>query len=638
MKPRTGAVPALLISLTAASALLFELRGCLRFSSDQGIISLMALDILKRGAHPVFCYGAEYAGTLEAHYLALVFGLLGATAGAFRLGIGLLLGLFVLASAWTARLAYGGRAGLFAGLYLACGPAYFFHKGLTSDGSYTSLLLLFALCLGLLLRIEERLAGGATASLELGLLGLLSGVAWWVHPLAICIAPLVVVCCILGTTRGWLAPRALLLIAAGFLAGAAPWIWRNLETGWASLRAQEMAPAAAGSAAARLLGLFAEGLPRLLGARGPGVGGPTFPGAAGVALLLLALLAGFAVRQLGRAPTRSGRLASALFLTLLVSIPLLCLGVARTNWREPRYLLPLYLVVAPLAGGLLDALWPRPTLAALTVAVLVALGPGSELRAPRVKDNVLGRFESDPQRLIAGLEERGVHGFYASYWNAYRLVFLSGGRLAASPFGSGENGLVRDALLRDRLDRDPAPALLLCCEDLARFQAFLAHSAIPHRVETIEGFSLFTGLPPHAVARLRACYCIPDVPKVGAIAWRSIAGPHELATGQAGSYRVAFENRGSQPLSSNVHLSYHWRRSDGSVLPLEGARAYPPPPADRWWLYPWREVTVDARVPADVPPGDYALVFDLVDENVSWFEGYGLPPAPYAVIVKPAHQ
>jgi hypothetical protein len=643
LKPRPWVAPAGvagIAGLTAATALLLEATGRLRFSSDQGIISLMALDILKRGAHPLFCYGAEYAGTLEAHYLALVFGLLGPSVAAFRLGIGLLFLLFVLATVRVARLAYGPRAALGAGLYLALGPAYLYQKGLTSDGSYTSLLLLLALSVSLLLRIEERFSRGEPALLELGLLGLLSGLAWWVHPLAICLAPLVVVACLLGTTRAWLAPRVLALLALGFLAGASPWIWRNAKTGWASLRAPEMAPAAAARTPGRVYDLFAQALPRLLGGRHDGYLPPPFPGAPWIALGVLALLAGFAVRELRRAPTRSGRLGSALFLTLLFFIPLLSLAVARTDFREPRYFLPLFLAVAPLAGGLLAALRPRPVWAALVLLPLLALGPGSEITAPEIRDRALHQIRSDPGRLLAGLRERGVNDLYTSYWNAYRLVFLSGERLRASPWGSGEQGLVRHARLRAELDRDPAPAFLLCCEDLARFEAYLAREAVPHRVERVEGFSLFTGLPPAAVARLRSCYCIPESPAPGSIAWRSIAGPQELPAGGEGRYRVSFENRGPQPLSSNVHLSYHWRprsRSDGSlapVLPVEGARTELPAAGKEWWRRPWRQVTVDARVPVAVPPGDYALVFDLVDENVSWFAGYGIAPAPYRVVIK----
>jgi 4-amino-4-deoxy-L-arabinose transferase-like glycosyltransferase len=605
----------------------------------------MAVDILKKGVHPVFCYGSEYAGTLEPHYLALVFGLLSPSATAFRLGVGFLFLLVVSTVAWTARLAYGDRAGLFAGLYLALGPAFLLYKGLTSDGAYTSLLLLFSLAIGLLLRIEDRFSRDLSATPELGFLGIVVGLAWWVHPLAICLGPLAVVSSLLGKTRRWLSPRSLLLLSAGFAGGAFPWLWHNARHGWASLHASEMAPAGANKAASGLVDLFWQGLPRLLGARPVWRRVPTFPGASWVALALLGVLVGFAVYGLRRTPSATGnpvaptplaRHASLLYLTLIAFLPLLCLSVARTNFREPRYLLPLYLAVAPLTGALLDALWPRRALFALLTAVLLALGPGSEWRAPLFRNLEMGHFESDPERLITVLRARGVNDLYASYWIAYRLDFLSAGRLAASPFGGGDSGLVRDAGLRQQVDGAAAPAFLLCCEDLNRFAAFLAHDSIPHRRETVEGFSLFTGIPPTALARLRGCYCIPEVPSPGSIVWRSIEGPHELSAGGLGRYRVVLENRGKQPLSSNVHLSYHWRRLDGSAALFDGARTQLPPPDIEWWVHRWRKLDLDVSVLAGVPPGEYILVFDLVDENVSWFESYGVPTASYRVIIHPA--
>ncbi|HTQ79522.1 MAG TPA: hypothetical protein VMM92_05975, partial [Thermoanaerobaculia bacterium] len=582
-----------------------------------------------------------------------VFGLLSPTPTAFRIGVGSLYLLVILTVAWTARLAFGPRAGFFAGLYLALGPAFFLYKGLTSDGAYVSLLLLLGLCLALLLRIESRLEEGLAVWPEMALLGVFSGLAWWVHPIALAIGPVALVSCLLGRTRRFLAPRHLCALAGGFLVGAFPWLWHNARHGWPSLHASEMSPAGAGKVASAVLELFWQGLPRLLGGRPVWRRTPTFPGSPLVALLLFALLIACAVLLVRRpraeppddsaaasAESAAGsplsRHAAALYLTLLLFLPLLCLSVARTNFKEPRYLLPLYLALAPLAGALLDRLWSRRALLLGFAAVLLALGPGSELRAPRLAQWEMGHFEADPGRLLDGLAARGVREIYASYWAAYRLAFLSGGRLAASPFGSGDSGLVRDAALRERLDSAPAPAFLLCCEDLNRFAAFLARHGIAHQVSTVEGFSLYTGLPPDALARLRSCYCIPESPSPGAVVWRSIEGPRRLSAHQKGVYRVAFANRGKEPLSSNVHLSYHWRRLDGGNVLFEGARTLLSPPADDWWKHPWREVTVEARVEGKVPPGEYALVFDFVDENVSWFESYGLPTASYRVVVQPA--
>ncbi len=88
-------------------------------------------------------------------------------------------------------------------------------------------------------------------------------------------------------------------------------------------------------------------------------------------------------------------------------------------------------------------------------------------------------------------------------------------------------------------------------------------------------------------------------------------------------------NRSPRPLSQNVHLSYHWRRADGSIAVWDGTRAKSPWPAGG-------EVEVSIQVRADVAPGEYDLVFDLVDEGASWFESMSAPPPGRRVIVEAA--
>jgi len=625
----------LLVALTVSSALLFQLRGKVPFTSDQAIVGLMAVDILEQGRHPVFYYGSEYAGSVEPHYLALLFKLFGASIATYRAGMLLLLVATVLLVAWIAQQAYGDRAGPLAGLYLALGPGYFLYKELTSDGAYASLLLCLAVGLALLLRIEERLSRGERIGGELGLLGLTFGLAWWIHSLAICLVPVALLSCFLGRPREWRRPKAVLLLGAGFFAGSFPWWWHNLRTGWASLRGAEMTPASTHRLAGRVGELFSYGWPEILGGRLLWrYQAFTFPGAALAALLVLALAVGFGIWTLRRTPSRQERHASALFLTLLATLVVLSLGLARTTFREPRYLLPSYLALAPLLGGLLAAVWPRRALLAPLALLLVALGPGSEIHAPHLAGLEMTFFVDHPKQLIAGLEARGIHEVYTTYWAAYRIVFLSQGRVAASPFGNATAGVVRIPALRDRLDRVADPAFLLCCEDLPRFREWLARDAIPHREEPVAGFSLFTGLPPAAVAELRRCSCVPEARGKGAITWLSIDGPQRLTAGQEARYRVAFYNRGRRPLSSNVHVSYHWLRPDGSVAQFDGLRTSLPLYVDDWWRLPnWRTVETEVRVQAVTAPGDYVLAFDLVDENVNWFADLGNPPAPYRVVV-----
>ena len=72
----------------------------------------------------------------------------------------------------------------------------------------------------------------------------------------------------------------------------------------------------------------------------------------------------------------------------------------------------------------------------------------------------------------------------------------------------------------------------------------------------------------------------------------------------------------------------HWIRGDGTVAQWDGVRAH----TGGW---PVGTVTAELRVPVTVPPGEYEIVFDLVDENVTWFEWLGAPTARRRVVVEP---
>src|SRR5262249_39994053 len=93
-----------------------------------------------------------------------------------------------------------------------------------------------------------------------------------------------------------------------------------------------------------------------------------------------------------------------------------------------------------------------------------------------------------------------------------------------------------------------------------------------------------------------------------------------LAADQQANVRVGVKNTGRVTWDSNadppVLLSYHWLQSESDrVVAFEGLRtafAEPVPPGETALL--------DARVRAPQRPGDYRLVWDLVQENRLWFD------------------
>jgi hypothetical protein len=343
----------------------------------------------------------------------------------------------------------------------------------------------------------------------------------------------------------------------------------------------------------------------------------------------------FGVRQGMRGPSARSRHGAWVFVAGLASLSLLCLAVSRTDFREPRYLYAAYAGFAPLVGGLVDALWSRRAVyAAALVAAVLGLNLGSEARAPAMKHNdaALGFFgEMDFTRLLRDLRSRNVRAVYASYWAAYRLAFLSGGAIAASPFGSGTNGVARIASLKAQVDADPAPAFLLRDDDREALGAFLSARGFARQRTDLDGFSLFTDVAPKALRIIRRCRCIPATVSPGEVAITDLGGPDRVRAGGFSTHRVRVRIASPRPLSGNVHLSYHWLRPDGSVAVWDGQRA------SAAWPARTGQVDVEIQVRADVAPGEYDLVFDLVDEAAAWFESMsGTPPPRRRVVVESA--
>jgi hypothetical protein len=129
---------------------------------------------------------------------------------------------------------------------------------------------------------------------------------------------------------------------------------------------------------------------------------------------------------------------------------------------------------------------------------------------------------------------------------------------------------------------------------------------------------------------MRRCNCIPTTVRPGEVGVLSAEGPERVPAGGVARFQVAVRNDAPRALSDNVHLSYHWIRGDGTVAVWDGERAN----TSGW---PARTTTTaEVRVPVTVPPGEYEIIFGLVEENVTWLEGQGGRTARHRVVVEPA--
>ncbi|MBF6591450.1 MAG: hypothetical protein IVW57_13110, partial [Ktedonobacterales bacterium] len=223
-----------LLTLAALYRLTLVLRGWPTLDSDEAIIGLMARHILSQHELPIFFWGQEYMGALEAYLAAGVFALLGPSVVTLHLmTLALTLG-FLAAIYALGRAAYGPAAGLLALAWLAFGPSFALLRGLAAIGGYQEMLLFSALVLlGVWARLRhaerlpaDRAAWRRSLATYAGI-GLAAGLGLWSDLL---IAPILLVAFVVLV---WARPRELLtragvVLALAFALGALPFLAYNV--------------------------------------------------------------------------------------------------------------------------------------------------------------------------------------------------------------------------------------------------------------------------------------------------------------------------------------------------------------------------------------------------------------------------
>lgn len=504
----------LLAGLLVQVAALFAER--IHWNSDQAISGLMGRHILTGREHPIFYYGSHYAGTLEAHYLALVFLLFGTSYSAYRIGMMLLLLIHSIVVYALGRRVFGERAALAAVAFLALPPYFFLYKGLTSDGAYTSFLVLGSGMLYAAVRLEEaagqRRREASTA--WVAVLGGLAGLTWWLLPLGAYFY-LAILVWFLAVRRSVLADwRHYAAFAAAFLFGSLPWWIANVGKGWPSLTIPPMGRARASAFPNGLLQFFTRGVPALFGARSTPFLGDVFPGASVVALLVFAvpvLAAVLALRRPAAGKEANPRARRVLLLLLLTIASMVCLAAFNedTYKRDVRYLIAIYSPFALLAGhAVARARLPRAALAAIAVGVLLFHGV-SIGRAPRIPIGEALPSGAAVDRIIQALRERGIQEAYASYWIAYALALQSREEIAVASFGLGTAGAARYTGYLSRVAASPNPAFVLFGREAERFGQYLRLRGSEGETFDVATYRVFWKVSPAVLAEAAALRYVP---------------------------------------------------------------------------------------------------------------------------------
>ncbi len=226
-----------LIAVAVLFRLLLIAQGWPGTNSDEGTMGLEAMHIAFRGEHPIFFYGQNYMGTLEAYIGSVLFRLFGASLFQLRLGLVILFALFLVSIYLLASLLYTKKLALASLVLLCLGSSDVFSREVKAIGGYVETLFLGSLILLLASRLafsygteivlrRWRLAAYCSWGLVVGL-GLWSNLL--ILPFVLAGSLILLTFCRYELKR----TRAILSLLVGLIIGALPLIYYNITAPWA---------------------------------------------------------------------------------------------------------------------------------------------------------------------------------------------------------------------------------------------------------------------------------------------------------------------------------------------------------------------------------------------------------------------
>ena len=471
---------AAMILIGAALGLrLFLLPTWPALNSDEATFGLMARHIAAGSDLPIYMYGQNYMGALEAYLGALSFHVFGASTVSLRLGMLLLYAVFLWSLYGLASRLYGKLVAVLSLLLLIPGSAQVFERQLMAVGGAMETLVFGTLAL----LIATELALGPRGRfrihhwrLALWLVwGLVAGLGLWSHtlvlPWLLCSLALLLAFC-----RSELRRRALLFLLAGLLVGLSPVIVHDVSTGRSSLATVESLYRQGGTAASlgrpdlgrQLAGTFLVTLPLATGGEslcalswqewwpltarssphtiactivhGAWSAGVVGTWSIALALTLLPLIR--LRRRRSRAPPdrREMVLAGARSMLLAgagITVALYALSSAPVGEPRPtsRYLVGVVIALPALVAALLGPsrsklrrpAWRPLGWASLALLLGVLISGTQEVMSTELSYARWLSWRDNAQ--VANLLQRGITRIYTDYWTCDRIAFQSNERI-----------------------------------------------------------------------------------------------------------------------------------------------------------------------------------------------------------------
>jgi hypothetical protein len=469
---------------------------------DEAVIGIMSLRVLA-GEFPLFFYGQNFMGSLEAYLSAVLVLCFGTRAWVLEL-LPVILSLQFLYLIWQlGRRLFPETVVRLALLYLALPPCFYLYWTNEARSHYPLTLIFGTFLLVLVCRIIYPGSRPTERTRYLALAGLIAGLGWWTNHLIICyLAP--------AFFFLWLYDKKLplrgpfFLMIAAFLLGSLPqWLYQvRQQTPGLPIHQLIVWPEW------RLIAVdfFGNTLPILGGIPFPLTPGPgkIIPGILFLTFLVPALTSVLFERRFGLVGLLRLRLQETngtelLLLTMLATTAVNMLTVfnVRLSDNDPKYFLPYYTCVPFFLAMLITKIKNKSySLGLVLVGILLGVNIWGALQEPAwpflfpEKRLAAEKRKNSESALLRAIEEKGIQRLYSQHFPD-RLTFLSGEKITAvNPY---QAGYLRYAQWVDGTDR---PAYLYPEADTLWMDNLKALGGGYRKSTPAPGFDLYTDFTP----------------------------------------------------------------------------------------------------------------------------------------------
>ncbi len=445
-----------IVFLAVAWKVFWLINAAFPFNADEAITGLMARHIL-HGERPVFFYGQAYMGSLDAYLAAGLFQVLGDTVSSIRVLQIMLYICTIITTAWLGKkLTESWETGLVAAFLMAIPVVNVTLYTTVSLGGYGEALVLSNFAFLCAMQLQLPVSGTQRAAgkkiVVVGLLGLITGIGFWVFGLTLVATIPTAVFGIFSLWRhkdkeGWYVPLALLTFTVFFFLGSFPWWQASIKSG-IGLQIKELLGSAVSiekeswiiRSGNHLFNYVFLGLPAVFGFR------PSWE----VRWLVLPMLPfiligwGMAFWQFPRLLNKTKTVNRHSWYVLIGSVGFLTAGFLFTSFGlDPsgRYFLPLAVPFSLMMAWVITSLSFRIEIKFLLVLFLVlfnAIGTGqAALKYPpgitTQFDEVTWIDHRADTELMEFLRSSGELRGYSNYWVSYPLAFQSREEIIFSP-------------------------------------------------------------------------------------------------------------------------------------------------------------------------------------------------------------